>query len=299
MKKIKGLVAAAYTPMNDDESINLDKIPLLIDYAKKQKFAGLFAVGSTGEFPSLTTFERKEVAKAYLESANHEIPIIINVGSCSYKESIELAEHAVKYDADAICVMAPFYFRPASVRDLADYVKKIIPACADKDVFIYHAPGITNVNLSMYDFLSIMLDEVPTFAGMKFTNENLYEFERCVNLSNRLQIFAGRDEMLLGALAMGATAAVGTTFNYIPRLYNLVIENFDRGDMEQARYYMSLSHKVIEISCRYGLPSIKTLMKFAGVDIGPMRSPVNRLSLEQETMFYNELKAANVTDYIG
>lgn len=299
MKKFKGLVAAAYTPMHEDESIAPELVAPMVEYSIKRNIAGLFAVGSTGEFPSLLREERKEIAAEYLRAAAGRIPVIINVGSCSARESIELAEHAVQHDADAICVMAPFYFRPATVRDLADFVKKIIPACSGKPVFIYHAPGITGVNLSMYEFLKIMLDEVPNFAGMKFTNENLYELERCINLSDRLQVLAGRDEMLLGALAMGAQAAVGTTFNYLPRIYNAVIENFDKGDMEQARYHMSLSHKAVAISARYGLPSIKLFMKFAGIDVGPMRSPVNRISAAEELAFRKELDDAGLTAYIG
>ena len=109
----------------------------------------------------------------------------------------------------------------------------------------------------------------------------------------------GRDEMLLGALAMGAEAGVGTTFNYLPKIYRGVIEAFEAGDMAKARSFMELSHRAVAISARYGLASIKVFMKFAGIDPGPMRSPVNRLNAEEERNFREELSRAGLDEYIG
>lgn len=299
-QKFKGLVAAAYTPMHEDESIAPEKIAPLVEYAVRQKFAGLFAVGSTGEFCSLTVEERKLVAKTYIREAAGRIPVIVNIGSCSYRESAELAAHAAAAGADALCAIAPYYFRPETVRDLAEFIKRIAPACDGKPLYLYHAPGITHVNLPMSEFVKIMLDEVPNFAGIKFTNENLCEFERCVALGGgRIQMMFGRDEMLLGALAMGAEAGVGTTFNYLPKIYRGVIEAFEAGDMAKARSYMELSHRAVAISARYGLASIKVFMKFAGIDPGPMRSPVNRLNAEEERNFREELSRAGLDEYIG
>lgn len=296
----KGLVAAPYTPMHEDESIAPEVIAPLVDYAVRQRFAGLFAIGSTGEFPSLTMQERKTVAEVYIREAAGRIPVIVNVGSCSFRESAELAAHAAAAGADAICAIAPFYFRPETVRDLAEFIKRIAPACDGRPLYLYHAPGITGVNLPMSEFVKIMLDEVPNFAGIKFTNENLCEFERCAALGkNRIQMMFGRDEMLLGALAMGAQAGVGTTFNYLPKIYRGVIDAFEAGEMEKARSFMELSHRAVAISARYGLASIKVFMKFAGIDAGPMRSPVGRLSAEQENRFRRELSLAGLDGYIG
>ena len=105
--------------------------------------------------------------------------------------------------------------------------------------------------------------------------------------------------MLLGALAMGAQAGVGTTFNYLPKIYRGVIDAFEAGEMEKARSFMELSHRAVAISARYGLASIKVFMKFAGIDAGPMRSPVGRLSAEQENRFRRELSLAGLDGYIG
>lgn len=297
--RFKGLLSPTYTPMHEDGSIAPELVPALVDYLVRHRFAGLFVNGSTGEFTSLTMTERKLVAEAYVKAAAGRLPVIVNAASCCVADCCELAAHAARIGADAVCLIAPFYFRPATARDFADFIKSVVPAAGGLPIYLYHAPGITGSNLPLVDFLQIMLEEVPTFAGVKFTNENLYEFKRCIDLSDRIQMLFGKDEILLGALAMGAEAGIGTTYNYLPRIYQGVIEAFDAGKMEEARHWMTLSHRAVAISCRYGLPSIKTFMKFAGIDVGPMRLPVNRLSVEQENAFRKELSAAGLDPYIG
>ncbi len=299
MRRLSGLVSAAYTPMDRDGAIRLGMVGELVEYALAHQNAALFVNGSTGEFPSLTLSERKELALEYVRCAAGRLPIIVNIGSCCASDSCELGKHAAAIGADAVCVMAPFYFRPETVRDLAEFVKGIVPCCGGLPVFIYHAPGITGVRLPMPEFLSIMRDEVPTFAGMKFTNENLCEFMECVRVSERMQMLSGRDEMLLGALAMGAQAAVGTTFNYIPRIYQSVMSCFASGDLAGAQRWMSRAHEVVRVCRPYGLAGIKVIMRFAGLDVGPMRRPVNQLSEEQIVQLGHELESHGLMEYVG
>ena len=296
---IKGLVAAAYTPMNKDESVALDIIAQLVEYSIDKKFAGLFTVGSTGEFCSLTIDERKAVAKEYIKASAGRIPIIVNVASCCQQDSIELAKAAVADGADAVCGLAPFYFCPDSNRALVDFLKPVAEASEGKPFFLYHAPGITGFGASVPEFIKIAADEIPNFAGVKYTNMNLFEYQQAVNACDRVQVLFGKDEMLLGALAMGAQAGIGTTFNYLPKIYHGVIDNFEKGDMDEARRYMDLSQKAVAISGKYGLETIKVFMKFAGIDVGPMRSPVTHMTKEQEYAFRKDLSDAGLDDYIG
>lgn len=299
MKRITGLVAAAYNPMNPDQSLAPEKIGELVDYAVRQKFEGLFVNGSTGEFPSLSTRERQICAEAYLESARNRLPVILNIASCSIEELRMLAEHALPYDPDAFCLMTPFYFKPANAREFADFVKEAAKFCGDKPLFLYHAPALADSCFDLPEFLKIMLDEVPSFAGVKYTGSDLFEFRWCTTLSPRLQMFYGRDEMLLGALAMGAEAAIGTTFNYLPRVYRGVIDAFNANEMEKARELMDVSRRAVLISRQFGISSLKLFMKLAGIDIGPMRTPCNRITPEQEKAFFETVKNADLEQYLG
>ncbi len=296
---LKGILSPVYTPFHEDYSLNLAAIPEFVEYLIRNRFAGTFINGTTGEFTSLTLLERKQVAEAYINAISGRIPAIVNCGTCCGADTRDLIAHAVANGADGVCVIAPFYLRAATERDLADFIKSVACECHDTPLWLYHAPGMTHCNLSMVKLLSILIDEVPQFAGVKYTNENLYEFCRCAALSPKIQMLMGRDEMLLGALAMGAKAGIGTTYNYLPRIYNHIIDAFDSGNLAEAQQYTGLAHQVIAISGEFGLPAIKTLIKLAGLDMGPMRLPVARQTPEEELLLRQKLTDAKLMDWIG
>jgi N-acetylneuraminate lyase len=158
---------------------------------------------------------------------------------------------------------------------------------------------MTHANLSMYELLRILKEECDTFAGVKYTDENLYEFQRCIDFSGRFQMLFGRDEMLLAALAVGAEAGVGSTFNFFPRLYRGILDAWAAGDIAKAHEYQELAHRCIIFIGRYGMPSQKLFMKFAGLDIGPMRLPAPRLSSERELEFRRGVSAAGLDPWLG
>lgn len=299
MKKYRGLIAAAFTPMHDDGSIAPELIGPMVEYAVSRRLDELFAVGSTGEFPSLTTAERQVVAAEYIRAAAGRIPVIINVGSCSVREAEELTAHAVECGADAICAMAPFYFRPGSPRVLAECLKPLVPVCAGKPLYLYHCPSLTGVRLSMVEFLRIAAEELPNFAGIKFTHVDLFEYKSCIDFSDRFQILYGFDEMLLGALAMGAEAGVGSTYNYLPRVYRGILEAFAAGEMERARELQAVSHRAVRLLVEFGMAAQKEFMRLAGVELGRPRLPGLPFTPERRGEFLRAVEAAGLLPWLG
>lgn len=297
--KIKGLVAATFTPMSADGSIVYEKIPELVAYSVKSRIAALFVNGSTGEFSALCDDERLKLAEAYLKAAEGKIPVIVHVGSASVTESALLARHAKDNGAAGVGALAPFYFRPSGVRALADALKVIAAACAPLPFYYYHIPVLTGVNVRVRELLPIAMKEIPNFAGVKFTHEDLMDFQLSMDrFAGRCQMMFGRDELLLAGLALGAEAAVGSTFNFIPQVYHKVMEAFARGDMPEARRWQSKSQEVIDYLPSFGFAAQKTMMKFAGVDVGPARLPVTNLTPAQEDDLRRRLDKASLLELI-
>ena len=85
--RITGLVAATFTPMNPDGSINTDPIPSVVDHLEKTGVSGIYVNGSTGEGPSLTIAERQTLAEAFVESARGRLTTMVQVGTNSTRES--------------------------------------------------------------------------------------------------------------------------------------------------------------------------------------------------------------------
>ena len=68
----------------------------------------------------------------------------------------------------------------------------------------------------MLDFLQAVDGRIPNFAGIKYTFESLYEYNRCRRYKNgKYDMLHGQDETILPCLAMGgAQGGIGGTTNY-------------------------------------------------------------------------------------
>jgi len=135
----------------------------------------------------------------------------------------------------------------------------------------------------MIEFLKSASKHIPNFAGIKFTDENLMSFSQCLNFEDgRFNILFGRDEILLAALALGATGAVGSTYNYMAPLYHQMWSAFECNDLAAARRLQSLAMQIVAVMSRHGgLPAGKAMMKLVGIDCGPVRPPLRNLSSEE------------------
>jgi N-acetylneuraminate lyase len=141
--------------------------------------------------------------------------------------------------------------------------------------------------------------QIPTLAGVKFTHENLMDFGRSSEVgAGKYAMLFGRDEILLSGLALGARGAVGSTYNFAAPLYHRIIDAFNRGDMESARRDQSRAMDFIEVLGRHGgLSAGKSVMKFVGIDCGPVRLPLRPLTGTDETSLREGLERIGFFEY--
>lgn len=292
--ELSGLIAAPFTPMLPDGDLNLNAVGKQADLLATQGVTGAFICGTTGEGLSLTTEERLQMTERWVNAAARRLKVIVHVGHNNVGESQELAAHAEKAGADAIATVGPTFFRPASVERLADYCARVAESAPTLPFYYYHMPAMTGVNLPMIDFLKVAAQRIPNFAGLKFTDENLMSYTQCLNFEDgRFNILFGRDEILLAALAMGATGAVGSTYNYMAPIYQQVWSAFERGDLTAARLHQSTAIQIIAVMIKHGgLAAGKAMMKCVGIDCGPVRTPLKNLTAEETDVFFRELEHA-------
>ena len=291
MKKIEGLIAAAFTPFYEDGSLNLSLIPALVDKLVNDGVKGIFVCGSNGEGPNMTTEERMKVAEEFVKTANERLLIIVHVGHSSIAESRILATHAAEIGADAFSSVAAFYFKPVSVQNLVDCMADIASAAPELPFYYYHIPHLTGVSMDMVEFLELSKDIIPNLAGIKYTSPTIHEYQACLNFEQgRFDILFGLDELLLPALSVGAMGAIGSTYTFAAPLYLKTVEAFNRGDLTAAREQHAYMVEVIRILLKYPpIPGQKAIMKMLGWDLGPCRLPLTTLNQESFEKFYKEL----------
>ena len=300
MQKIEGLIAAPFTPMNENGEIMEDRIPEYYDFLEKNKVKGAFINGSTGEGVSLSQRERTKVAERWTARAKEKqtLKIINLVGGTSYVECIEEAKYSQESGADAIAVLAPFYFKPSNASQLVDFVGKIAESVPEMPVFFYHIPVLTGCHISMYDFLQRAAPVIPNLTGIKYTHEDFMDYQSCLNfMDGKYGMLWGRDENLLSALVLGTRGGVGSTFNYAAPLYYKLIEAFDNGDLILARQFQQKAISMIRLLGKYGgIATGKAYMRYVGLDCGEFRSPVKNMSSYDFQKFTEDVKALGMEE---
>ncbi len=280
MIKIEGLIAATFAAYKSDGTLNLDMIPALVDKMIEDGLAGVFICGTNGEGPNLTIEERMAVAEAYIKAADKRILVLVHVGHSSIAESRKLAAHAAAIGADAISSVAAFYFKPSSVQNLVESMAQIASAAPELPFYYYHIPTLTGVGMDMIEFLRLGENEIPNLAGIKYTASTLQEYQACLNYKEgKFDILFGSDEMLLGALAVGAKGAIGSTFTFSARLYLQIMDLYHQDQKENARQLQSVSVDMVRCFVPFaGVPSQRAIMKILGFDLGSCRLPLKELS---------------------
>jgi N-acetylneuraminate lyase len=296
---LTGLIAAAFTPMRADGTLDLDRVGPMTDRLIREGVSAIFACGSTGESASLTTEEREAAAKAFVDAAAGRLPTIVHVGHCSLTDARRLAVHAQKIGAAAVSACPPWYFKPASVEILVDCLAEITTAIPDLPFYYYNIPSMTGVNLDMVELLRQASRRLPNFAGIKYTAKTVDEYQALLDFEGgRFNILYGRDEMLLSGLAVGAQGAIGTTYNFAAPLFRRIIDAFKRLDLTAAAKDQARAVEMIRIVLRYrGLPAMKALMGLIGDDCGAPRLPLAKLTADQVAQMRKELEAIGFFDW--
>lgn len=301
IQHLSGLIAAPFTPMSKDGSLNLSVIPRYYEFLKSNKVTGAFICGSTGEGVSMTAGEKMMVAEAWADATKNDadFKVMVLLGGTSIKDCQELALHAQKTGLYGVSFTSPFYFKPANVSMLAECCRQIAAVVPEMPFYYYHIPVLTGGNFSMLDLLKAIDGNIPNFAGIKYTHEDFMDFLSCTHFQKgRYDMLWGRDENMLPALSLGVKGAVGSTFNYAAPLYYNLIEAFENNDLKKAQELQQQSIDMITLLGKYGgIATGKAYMKLVGLDCGGFRLPVKNMSEENFESFQKDVHSLDFNNY--
>ena len=293
---IRGFVAAPFTAMHPDRSINVDLIPAYAAHLAATGVSGAFVNGTTGEGYSLTREERMATAEAWVRAASGTLRVIVHVGAESIADARALAAHAEEIGADAIASMSPVFFKP-DVEGLVTYCAEIASAAPGLPFYYYHMPSMTGLFIPVVDFLSRATDRIPTLRGVKYTHYDLMDFKRCAALADgRFDLLFGRDEILLSALVLGTEGMVGSTYSYAMPLFSRLMDAWRAGRLDEASSIQERIMRMVGILERNGggLAAGKSLMTAVGLELGPLRLPNRSLDAAAASKAITEARELGV-----
>jgi N-acetylneuraminate lyase len=155
-------------------------------------------------------------------------------------------------------------------------------------------PSMAGADFPMAEFLRAAAAQIPNFAGIKYTHDTLMDYAETLTAAGRsLSVLAGRDEILLSFLAVGATGAVGSTYNYAAPLYHRLIAAHSAGDSAAAQKWQKIGRRIVVTLARSGgMGANKAIMRLVtGIDCGPVRAPLRTLTAGEVAKVKQSLKA--------
>jgi 4-hydroxy-tetrahydrodipicolinate synthase len=176
---------------------------------------GLVPVGTTGESPTLSHHEHKQVVEWCIEEARGRVPVIAGAGSNSTREAIELAQHAEKAGADAVLVVTPYYNKPTQ-EGLYQHFKAINDAIGIP-IIIYNIPARSVIDMSVDTMKRLF--ELENIAGVKDATASVVRVsQQREALGGEFNQLSGEDATALGFMAHGGHGCISVTSNVAPRL---------------------------------------------------------------------------------
>ncbi|HKO47191.1 MAG TPA: 4-hydroxy-tetrahydrodipicolinate synthase [Polyangiaceae bacterium] len=228
-----GAYTALVTPFSPDGSeVDFVAFEKLLEAQLEGGIAGLVPCGTTGEVPTLTDVEQRELIARSKRIAKGRALVLAGTGSNNTKKSIEGAKAAVDAGADAVMVVMPYYSRP-SQEGLFQHLCAIAKSVS-VPVVLYNIPGRSAVELSVDSTLRV-LEACPNVLGLKDATGNVLHCQELLARAKRpISILSGDDALTVPMMSVGATGVISVTSNVYPKQVSAMVNDALAGRMELA-----------------------------------------------------------------
>ena len=108
---LNGIIAALPTPFNHEGEVDHEKLKSNLEYWNRTDLLGYLILGSTGEFPHLTTDEKLGIIETARGAVAPEKLLLVGTGELSTRQTIEMSRRAHEMGADGAVVITPFYYK--------------------------------------------------------------------------------------------------------------------------------------------------------------------------------------------
>ena len=279
MELMKGIIPPVITPMNPDESVNLDELRRQIGRLIDAGVHGIFVLGTNGESFVLEEKEKISIIKTAVETVKGRVPVYAGTGCVSTRETVRLSKTAEDLGADCLSVITP-YFAAASQEELYRHYRTVAESVGIP-VVLYNIPMRCQNRIEPETVRR--LAEIDNVRGAKDSSGDLKNMLAYLELTRGMDfsVLSGNDGLILENLKAGGTGGIAGCANVFPHNMVEIYQAFCEGDLQRAEKAQQ-NISVFRSAFRYGNPNtiVKMAVNLLGHPVGPCRAPFNSLSDE-------------------
>lgn len=276
------LITAMVTPFKADGSaIDYDQLETLIEHLIKTGTTALVVAGTTGESPTLTEDEKKELLKRTISQVKGRVKVIMGTGSNITAKSIKATQEAEALGADGALVVAPYYNKPSQAGLLAHF--GAIASASSLPVIVYNIPGRTGINIAVETIVELA-QKHKNIAALKDSTGNV---DQASDIADRapehFRIYSGDDNLTLPFLSVGACGVISVASHLAGPEISEMMESFFAGKLDRAR---ELHYKLMPLFKGLFIAPNPTCVKYLlgrrGLINDSLRLPLVPLSAAQQ-----------------
>jgi 4-hydroxy-tetrahydrodipicolinate synthase len=276
MNGLVGSIVALVTPMQEDGSVDYTALRKLIDWHIAEGTACVCVVGTTGESPTVSMEENREIIRAAVVHAAGRIPIMAGTGANSTSEAIELSHYAKEVGADCTLSVVPYYNKPSQEGMYQHY--KAITEAVDIPMMLYNVPGRTVADMAPET--AVRCASLRGVFGIKEASGNIERAAWLVkNAPKGFSIYSGDDGTAIALMLLGGHGNVSVTANVAPRAMSELCKAALAGKAAEAAaiHFKLLSlHK--QLFCEPSPAPTKWAMARMGLCAAALRLPITPLT---------------------
>ncbi|MCG9900031.1 MAG: 4-hydroxy-tetrahydrodipicolinate synthase [Hydrotalea sp.] len=229
---LRGTGVALVTPFKNQE-IDFPALGKLIDFVIENGVNYVVTLGTTGETPTLSATEKKDIIAFTYEHVNNRVPVIVGIGGndtksvCSDLEKFDLSK------ATAVLSASPYYNKPTQEGLFLHY--KTLAAASPLPLLLYNVPGRTGRNMTAGTTIKLA-NEVPNIVGIKEASDDMNQcMELLRDCPKEFLIVSGDDALTLPQLACGFDGVISVAANCFPKAFSSMVQHALNGELIEAR----------------------------------------------------------------
>jgi 4-hydroxy-tetrahydrodipicolinate synthase len=232
LEQLTGYASALPTPFTGNaNAIDEEAFEEFCDRQIEQGVSALIVNGTTGEAPTLSSFEQGRSIRLAADVADGRVPVIAGAGSNATAHAVELARQAESAGADGLLAVTPYYNRP-SQEGLFRHFKAVHDATS-LPILLYDVPSRTACSLAV-DTVE-RLAELPGIIGLKDATGDLARPTRLrQRLGSRFRLMSGDDATAPAFIRAGGNGCISVLSNVAPLPCGGLFAALERGDKAEA-----------------------------------------------------------------
>jgi 4-hydroxy-tetrahydrodipicolinate synthase len=233
INKLTGTGVAIITPFTKEGEVDYDSLAKVIDFIIDNGVEYIVSLGTTGETPTLSVTEQKEVVEFTSKKTGNRVPLVLGIGGNNTKEIIHHFSDFNLENITAILSSSPNYNKPSQEGIFQHY--KAISEASPLPVILYNVPGRTGSNITAETTLRLA-NECENIQGIKEASGNMIQCMHILkNMPDDFLFVSGDDHISLPLIACGSKGVISVIANAFPKDFSDMIRLSLKSDFKNAQ----------------------------------------------------------------